>query len=254
MANPFSTPIMAAGYAASRPPVHSHVIELVRGSLGHQRVFERALDVGCGAGLSTRALQGIAGHCLGLEPAAGMLRQASQIAPQAAFIVGAAEAIPLQTGSVDIITAAGSLNYVNLNLFFAEAARILRPPGVLVVYDFQTGRTFRDSHVLDDWFASFVDRYPWPPGEACELNSDILDRLDSGFCFTHQEKFEIGLTLKPEFYLEYVLSETNVAFAVRTGGHYDEIRAWCMRTLSPIWEGKERQVLFFGYLVCMRPE
>ena len=97
MANPFGTDDMAAGYATSRPPVHRRVIEQAFQQLGRSGPFQRALDVGCGAGVSTRALIGFAGSCIGLEPAEAMLKWASTIAPSADFVVGTAEAIPLCT-------------------------------------------------------------------------------------------------------------------------------------------------------------
>jgi ubiquinone/menaquinone biosynthesis C-methylase UbiE len=120
MTNPFGTDEMAAGYANSRPPVHPRILERVRPHL--PAPVRRALDVGCGAGLSTRALHGIAEHRIGMDPAEPMLQWTAAVAPGAKFIVGAAEALPFANGSVDLITAAGSLNYVNLDSFFAGAA------------------------------------------------------------------------------------------------------------------------------------
>src|SRR5215471_6194461 len=140
MANPFNTEEMAAGYAISRPPVHPRVIELATLQLGRTEPFQLALDIGCGAGLSTKALHGFANHCIGLEPVASMLPRAAKTAPFADWVVGAAEALPLRDGSVDWITAAGSLNYVNLARFFPEAARVLSRDGILLVYDFSPGR------------------------------------------------------------------------------------------------------------------
>ena len=77
MSNPFGTDEMAAGYATSRPPVHPRVIEQAFDNWGAPNPFERALDVGCGAGVSTRALDGFANSCVGLEPAEAMLRWAA---------------------------------------------------------------------------------------------------------------------------------------------------------------------------------
>jgi SAM-dependent methyltransferase len=74
MPNPFASPAMAAGYAKSRPAVHPHIIERVRAFLGATAPLHRGLDVGCGAGLSTRALQGLAAQCVGLDPAPEMGR------------------------------------------------------------------------------------------------------------------------------------------------------------------------------------
>ena len=90
--------------------------------------------------------------------------------------------------------------------------------------------------------AQFVSRHPFPPHEAQELSPEILAHRNSGFRLASGRWFEIGITLSPGFYLEYMLTETNVAHAVRTGTPYAEIRSWCADTLRPVWEGKDREV------------
>jgi SAM-dependent methyltransferase len=251
MANPFATDDMAAGYATSRPEVHPRVLERVYQQLGRAGPFPRALDVGCGAGVSTRALSGFAERSIGLEPAEAMLQWASKLAPSADFMVGGAEAIPLRARSVDLITAAGSLNYANLDRFFPEAARVLRPHGVLVVYDFSAGKSFRGEASLDEWSSRFFTRYPPPVDEGRELSPAILAELQSGFRVDIHQQFEIGMILTPDFYLDYVMTETNVAAAVRRGVPHSEIRRWCGETLEPVWKGADREVLFRGYFACM---
>ncbi len=91
MSNPFGTAEMAAGYAKARPPVHEKVLGMVRGRMG---AVGRALDVGCGAGLSTKPLTGWCGECTGLEPAIAMLPYAAAAVPGARFVGGQAEALP----------------------------------------------------------------------------------------------------------------------------------------------------------------
>jgi len=242
---------MAAGYANSRPPVHPRVMERVFRQLGRTEPFHYALDIGCGSGVSTRALDGLARARVGLDPAEAMLRWAAKVAPFASFAAGTAEAIPLRDGSVDLITAAGSLNYAKLDLFFPEAARVLMARGVLVVYDFSAGRSLRNSTTLDAWFDAFFTRYPPPANEARELSPAILSGLNSGFHVRGQEHFEIAIAMKPEFYLDYVLTETNVAAALRAGTPYSEVRSWCAETLATVWMGEVREVIFRGYFACM---
>jgi SAM-dependent methyltransferase len=242
MTSSFEQAGMAAGYARFRPPVHRKILER---ALPPETIFHKALDVGCGAGVSTQALAGFADFAAGMEPVAGMLPAKS------GFLAGAAEAIPVGNDSIDLITAAGSLNYANLDLFFPEAARVLRAGGLLVVYDFEPGRSFRDSGALDEWFRSFIARYPWPPHEARELNPEILSGLAAGFRLTHQHRFEIAIPLAREFYVEYMLTETNVAFAIGQGAAREEIRSWCANTLSTFWEEGDREILFRGYYACM---
>ena len=231
MANPFGTDAMAAGYANSRPAVHRLVIERAM-----ERSYSRALDVGCGAGMSTKALAGFVGQAIGLDPALAMLRAAGG----GAYVAGLAEALPFAEGSLDLITAAGSLNYATLDRFFPEADRVLMPGGMVLVYDFSPGRIPGD----EEWFAEFHERYPPPASEGRELNPEILAKASPLFRLDRGEWFEIGMVLTAEFYLNYLLTETNVASAVRRGLRFDDVRERCERTL---WKGEAREVTFGGY-------
>lgn len=244
---------MAVGYARSRPAVHPWVMQEIWSAIGATSPVRRALDIGCGAGISTQALAGFALHTLGIEPNEAMLAWGRLTAPGAAFAAGSAEALPVRSGSVDLITAAGSLNYVRLEPFFAEVARVLSPEGRLAVYDFSPARSFRDGRGLDDWFAAFIEKYPRPLSEARELNPVILAGLDSRFSIEISRSFEIGMELTREFYLDYMMTETNVAAAVRRGIERNAIRRWCADTLDGVWQKGAREVLFRGYFVCMQP-
>ncbi len=251
--NPFETPSMALGYAKARPPVHAHVIGLVRDKLGERLKVRRALDIGCGAGLSTRPLLDLAPFCLGIEPADAMLKCAGDIAPGAYFAAGAAEALPIKDHSIDLLAAAGSLNYVKLDLFFPEAARVLAPGGILLVYDFSAGRSFRSNEDLDHWFGHFRARYPVPPGEAVKLSPEILERISTGFRLSDHSYFETGIRMSAEAYAAYMMTETNVAKAVRDGKPELEIKEWLIQTLVPVFKAPEREIVFRGYWACLEP-
>jgi SAM-dependent methyltransferase len=211
----------------------------------------RALDVGCGAGLSTGALKAIADYCIGLDPAEAMLRWTRTTAPGADCVVARAEAIPLRSHSIDLITAAGSLNYANLPIFFKQAKQVLVPGGIIVAYDFFPGSSFTSSGALDQWFSSFTARYPWPLDEGAELDPGQFSKMDHGFQLHSSDHFEIGLTLTLAFYLEYLMTETNVAFAQRNGESEAAIRSWCSSTLGPVWGEQPMEILFRGYFACL---
>jgi len=186
---------------------------------------------------------------IGIEPSLPMLKWSPTVAPQADFICGKAESLPVTSNSVDLITAAGSLNWVDLPSFFPEAERVLRPNGLMVIYDFSPGREFSKSNRLSNWFSEFEKRYPVP---SCrEISPDTLQKESYGFRLSSHEYFEISLQLSPEFYLEYILTETNVVFAINNGIRGQEIRSWCQETLEPVFQKSTQVVVFRGFMAFL---
>jgi ubiquinone/menaquinone biosynthesis C-methylase UbiE len=253
MTSSFASEEMAAGYSRHRPPVHARVFELLEAHTGTLRVG-RALDLGCGAGLSTRVLRERASQAIGLDPSPSMVHWAKKLVPDADFLAGAAEAIPLGNGTVELVTAAGALNYAEWEDFFRETARVLTSEGRLVIYDFEPGRSFRDMPDLDRWFEEFSLRYPWPRGEGREVNPDMLGTASDAFRLDLQERFRIPIALTREAYADYMMTETNVAQAVRRGVATGEIREWCRERLESIWSGGPREILFDGYFAQLHRE
>jgi SAM-dependent methyltransferase len=251
MSNPFSDAAMAAGYAAARPLVHPRVIALLRAWRGGARVGIAA-DIGCGAGLSTRALLDVADRCVGFDPSESMIRAARGVSPGALFAVASAEAMPLASRTVELLTAAGSLNYVRaLDTVWTEARRVLTRRGTLAVYDFSTGRSFAGGPELDEWFETFVARYPYPRRQARPLSPEVLSEVADGFAVDRAETFDLPLPMTCESYVSYLLTETNVQGTVRAGVPLESVRAWCMATLSPVFAGRVHDVTFRGYLACL---
>ncbi len=252
MADLFGSSSMGEGYANARPPIHPIVIDRVRAQLGRETLFRRALDIGCGAGLSTRPLLAASEQTIAIDPSQAMVRRGAKVAPGAAFLVGRAEALPVRDHSVDLMTAAGSLNYADLDRFFPEAARVLTADGVLVVYDFSQGRSFRDSKDLDVWFDEFLARFPAPPDPINQLDGEILGRISKPLRMVSQTPFEIPLSVSPRFYVDYIMTETNISNAVAQGAVEAEIRTWCESSLAPVFSGEDKEVLFRGYYALLK--
>jgi SAM-dependent methyltransferase len=238
---------MGEGYARARPPVHPWVVSHIRERL--TRPVARALDVGCGAGLSTAPLTHFADICIGFDPFEPMVRQATRTAPAASFLRAAAEHLPFRDESFDLITAAGSLNYTDLDEFFPQAARVLTREGVLVVYDFSQGRTSTDSPALGPWFDQFVSRYPRPHGGEVAISPESLAEQAKPFRVEAHESFALPLPMTLGAYIDYLMTETNVARAAVPAG---EVREWCTETLAPVFSGTPRHVVFRGYVAWLK--
>ena len=97
---------------------------------------EHIVDLGCGTGFFASALRERfpGASYLGVDLALGMLKHArAQHAGELDWVAGDAEALPLAAGSVDVLFSSLTLQWCDrLDLFFAEAQRVLAPGGVCV--------------------------------------------------------------------------------------------------------------------------
>ena len=117
----------------------------------HNRWFrlkeKHILDVGSGTGLSTFELANKAYRVNGLEPESAMLDIAIQSAhamgiENVNFVCGRAEDIPLQGGSVDMVTAitlASLYSDENIRAFAIQANRVVRKGGLVILVDIAPG-------------------------------------------------------------------------------------------------------------------
>lgn len=79
------------------------------------------------------------------------------------YQVATAETSPLDNDSVDLITVAQALHWFDLPAFYTEAARVLRPGGVLAVWSYQMlSITPAIDDIVLNYYHNIVGDY-WPP-------------------------------------------------------------------------------------------
>lgn len=94
------------------------------------------LDVGCGTGRVSEALAAAGRTVVGVDHSSGMLRVAAQKLPldRCTLIRADARQLPVGDGVFDAVVCSGVLHHVpDWPKILGEAARVLRPEGVLVV-------------------------------------------------------------------------------------------------------------------------
>ncbi|MFG2335043.1 class I SAM-dependent methyltransferase [Streptomyces yangpuensis] len=106
----------------------------------------RWLDIGCGTGALTAAVAARyrPDVVLGLDRSAGFLRAARAAARgPARFAVADASALPLRDAAFDAVVSGLSLNFLDAPRAMAEAARVVRPGGLVAAYvwDYADGMT-----------------------------------------------------------------------------------------------------------------
>ena len=175
-----------------------------------------------------------------------MLADRRTVAPLARFVVGQAEHLPFAASAFDLITAAGAINYADLNLALPETARALAPHGTFVIYDFSAGRRMAGNGLLDEWYGEFERRYPDLPGYALDISAIPFGRF--GLQLAACEEFQVAVPMSVDSYVDYAMSETRTELALGEGVNEDGIRQWCRGTLEPIFARRDHEVLFDAYV------
>lgn len=139
-------------YETGRPdyPVEAveWMLEPVRGA--GRRV--RVVDVGAGTGKLTRSLVGVGADVVAVDPDSAMLDALGKALPTVPTFVGTGESLPLPDASVDAVVFGQAWHWVEPAAACAEAARVLRPGGVLGltwnIRDEQTGWVAEMSRIM----------------------------------------------------------------------------------------------------------
>ncbi len=95
-----------------------------------------AADVACGTGRVTAILGELGHRVTAIDPSEAMLERARDKGLPATFVTGSFDPLPLEDGSVDLVTCALALTHVtDLGPPLREFARVLRPGGRALLSD-----------------------------------------------------------------------------------------------------------------------
>ncbi len=133
-------------YEASRPEYPGAAVGWALEPIN--AAFSEIVDVGAGTGKLTRVLVATGAEVIAVEPDADMAAELMSVVPGVETYLGSGEALPLADGSADAITYGQAWHWVDPERAAAEAARVLRPGGVLALL-----WNVRDERM--DWVARF---------------------------------------------------------------------------------------------------
>jgi SAM-dependent methyltransferase len=89
------------------------------------------LEIGAGTGILTRLLAERIDHLVAVEPDERMRAVLAAADPAVEVLAGQAEDIPVESSSVDVVTAQSAWHWVDESRAIPEVARVLRPRGRL---------------------------------------------------------------------------------------------------------------------------
>ena len=149
---------------------------------------EVALDLAAGTGKLARLLLERFARVAAVEPSPAMRAVGERVVPEAEWLAGTAEAIPLPDASVDAVTVGEAFHWFDSAAAAAEVARVLRPGGSLLV-------------VFNTWDAHYE---PPLPSEALSAVSEVADRTGpTGSPKVESGEWRLGLRAAPFSELRY---------------------------------------------------
>jgi ubiquinone/menaquinone biosynthesis C-methylase UbiE len=250
--NYFVGPATAIRYATNRPSSHERVLELLQSTLPSLPV-ERALDVGCGTGHSTQALLSYAETIVGVDSSSEMLAQAV-LHPRISYRKGYAESLPFRDEDFDLVSVSSAYHWFDHERFLAEAARVLRSGGWLVLY--KAGSTGRPTNQpeFEHWRGEVLNlRYP----KVARNNEPLTAARASQFGFVEQlcETMLNRQRHTLEGYVENLLTHSSIIRVV-DGGHepVSVARNWLRKELAPFFPTDETEFTHDARIHLLRRE
>lgn len=241
--NYFSPGSVAERYARGRPYFHPFVVERIKESLAAEVPPRRALDVGCGTGLSAVALAALAERVYAVDAAREMISLAPP-APRVGYVVAAAERLPFGAGVFDLLTLSQVFHWLDRGRFLAEARRVLGARGWLAVYDnYFSGRAEGDDDFQAWHRGSYLARYPSPPRAWPAFAAG--DSEERGFRLHAEERHPNLISFTRGGLTDFLLTQSNVIAAVEGGGEdLGAARRWIFEGVGPFFPGARRAFLF----------
>ena len=246
----FDSKRIAEGYL-KRPWLHKSVMDALRKDLAltQEYKFRNGLDVGCGAGLSTKALRLICEKVTGTDIAEAMVETCREVYSEDdaySFYVAKAEETLVPDEKYDIVTAAGCINWVDEKRFMENMKEVATDGAVIVIYDFGITDKMAGNSDYTAWYQNeYLKRFPKPPRKENKwTQQDLID----GFTMEKQTEYEMEYRFSLDNFVDFMLIQSNVNSKIEAGEVSEaDVREWMRTSLEPIFGGEEKTLIFYGY-------
>ena len=235
----------AERYRKGRPFYHPQVVRRIKDFLALERPLERAVDIGCGTGLSSVALADIAREVVGVDRSAAMIACA-EAAPRVRYCQAAAERLPIRDAAADLVTFGSAWHWMDRRPLLGQARRILRPGGWLVVYDNAFSARMAENPDFQNWMQSvFRVDFPAPPRNRMEISE--TDAVREGFALRKKEAYQNDVKLTVRSLVDYLMTLSNIIAAVEGGGRpAEDVDRWLMEKVIPFYGSRAESTFPFG--------
>jgi ubiquinone/menaquinone biosynthesis C-methylase UbiE len=241
----------AERYARGRPNLHPPIVRRICEVTGRSR-FASVLDIGCGTGLSTRALAAVADLVIGIDSSPEMLAQATA-GPGIVYEQARAESLPFADGSFDLLNVGLAFHWFAPEAFLREARRVLTDDGWLVIYNSGFLGQLHGEDEFAQWHRSvYLARYPTPPRSYSSVSEELVRPF--GFTLVQKETHDQEIPMSREQFVSYLLTQSNVIAVVEQGSEeLERIAQFLSDAVAPYFHGQIRNLLWQSTLDFLRP-
>jgi SAM-dependent methyltransferase len=149
----------AAGYAAYRPTYPPALIDFLA---QNSPAMALAIDCGCGTGQLSVPLAARFERVVATDASEAQIQSATQH-PHVEYRVAPAESTGERDRSADLLTVAQAAHWLDLDRFYEEARRVIRPGGVLALISYGVLDVEADiAPVVQHFYRNVIGPY-WPP-------------------------------------------------------------------------------------------
>ncbi len=252
MSTYFDSKNIAARYEKGRPYFHMETILTIKNYLGLHTKFERALDVACGTGLSTKALLELANQIDATDISAEMLHNAYHH-ERISYIKSAAEDLLFEPNTFDIITVASGIHWFEIDKFLIEAQRVLKIGKWLVIYDSHFDGKMLDNETFDDWYPQiYTDKFP-PPKRNDSYNWSNENLRIKNFELVTEQKCNYHIEFTLDQLVLYLTTQSNITAQVEHGTtSYEAAEIWLYQQLEPFFICERSTFQFGGWIKYLK--
>jgi SAM-dependent methyltransferase len=221
-------------YAQARPTYPEPLFDWLAGLCPRRRL---AVDVGAGTGQATVAMARRFERVIGTDLSAEQLRGAAAAA-NIEYRACPAERLDVPDACADLVTVAQSLHWFDLDRFWPEVRRVLRPAGVIAVWTYgllQVDGPHADA-IVQRFYREVVGPW-WPPGREHVENG--YASLSFPFKAGSAPAFDMSVTWDLAAFVRYVRSWSSTSAMIEKTGQ-DPVPA-LESQLAPLW-GPARRV------------
>jgi SAM-dependent methyltransferase len=150
------------------------------------------------------------------------------------YAIGSAEALPVASQSVRLVSVGSAVHWFDQARFFEEARRVLHPDGVVIIYD-HAGVHLPDDGAFATWAQTvYTARYPTPPRGSMARSTPG----PAGFIRCFSETWVDTVTFSHDTLVEYLMTQSNIVDAIETGRETEQaVRSWLAASTTQFFTG-----------------